>query len=150
MLDQELPLCREVEDVGQIFLAIEALRYGYGRGTFTVPALLIQIPEAIYDSTRQEALLPANMSSPDILELATRIPLPRSTSTIYLSPTSLSNDLPDERRVSGVVNESMEHDSVPRLNESSLPPMDGGFHAWSYVRVSSLLPDLRGLTLVFC
>ncbi|KAK7462382.1 hypothetical protein VKT23_007981 [Stygiomarasmius scandens] len=107
------------------------------------------------------------MVSPDTLELATRTPLPKSTSTIYLSSVSpqrlssstLGSDVSDsERRVSYITehasntqseggvnaddtdtvsaglntNDSNDPD-IPRLNESSLPPMDEGFHAWSYL-----------------
>ncbi|KAK7462385.1 hypothetical protein VKT23_007984 [Stygiomarasmius scandens] len=97
------------------------------------------------------------MASPDILELATRTPLPGSTSTVYLSSTFRPSSILDsdvsgnERRVSGhdsvsqfvqtntnlrVVADLGGDDSnpdVPRLNESSLPPMDEGFHAWSFL-----------------
>jgi hypothetical protein len=85
------------------------------------------------------------MASTDTLELATLTALPQSTSTVYLSseerlPTITGNENGAFAAItlSGDVNTVGDIDNsnpgIPRLNESSLPPMDGGFHAWSYVR----------------
>ncbi|THU90977.1 MFS general substrate transporter [Dendrothele bispora CBS 962.96] len=68
------------------------------------------------------------MASADTLELATRVPLPKSSSTVYLAPGRTHPTLSPEDRDSDP--------DIPRLNESSLPPMDGGLQAWSYLIAS--------------
>lgn len=51
------------------------------------------------------------------IELAMRIPLPASTSTIFVEQTQ----------------EIEQTESPSRRHESSLAPTDGGFGAWSFV-----------------
>ena len=57
----------------------------------------------------------------DSVELATRMPLPPSTSTIYLDRT---------RSVTTVHN---SFDDTASQNVVMLPPADGGFGAWAFV-----------------
>ncbi|KAJ4498930.1 hypothetical protein C8R41DRAFT_816916 [Lentinula lateritia] len=62
------------------------------------------------------------------IELALQIPLPASSSTLYLNPP-VSVALPSDSfsRVNNVP-------SINR-NQSFLPPVDKGFGAWSFVHI---------------
>ncbi|KAF5345522.1 hypothetical protein D9758_012014 [Tetrapyrgos nigripes] len=108
-----------------------------------------------------------SMSSPDVFELATRIPLPQSASTVYLSSSDDLSDvsdvagratalpstngsvaeeyISDQNRLGGHSTQSGIDDgdsNIPRLNESSLPPMDKGFGAWSYLTAAFLVETI--------
>ncbi|KAF5340127.1 hypothetical protein D9758_013148 [Tetrapyrgos nigripes] len=95
----------------------------------------------------EDPLFSIAMASLDTLELATRTPLPQSTSTVHSHSqqrlpvvngnTSPVSTVPDatapERNVDDINTVDDDDPNLPRLNESSLPPMDGGYHAWSYL-----------------
>lgn len=64
------------------------------------------------------------------VELALQIPLPTSSSTLDLNSRSVSvvlqSDIPSVDSVASI-----------HRNQSSLPPVDRGFGAWSFVRIPS-------------
>ncbi|KAL1727136.1 major facilitator superfamily domain-containing protein [Schizophyllum commune] len=71
-----------------------------------------------------------NESCKNSVELATRTPLPQSTSTLYFTRTreggeSTGSTAEDGRRSS--------ESSIPAWASSQLPPVDGGFGAWSFL-----------------
>lgn len=86
--------------------------------------------------TRSHILLSTTMSNAsennlESIELAMQIPLPASN----LNPSSVSVNavLPSDDGFSSI-------DSIPSINrnQSSLPPVDKGFGAWSFVRILGL------------
>ena len=63
-----------------------------------------------------------------ILKLATQTPLPLSTDSLETRASSRISD------TFLVETEDDTYGDDRRANESSLPPVDGGFNAWSFVR----------------
>lgn len=68
----------------------------------------------------------------DAIELARRIPLPPSSSTVFMVPSDTPNDKESLRTSS---REEMSR------NLSSLAPVDGGFGAWSFVGLPVSIPN---------
>jgi hypothetical protein len=79
------------------------------------------------------------MEPPDSIELAFHVPLPPSTSTLFVdSEPSPGNQLASRH----------SRETLRSVNEVALPPADGGFGAWSFVRKRSNYGlDMRHLTL---
>ncbi|KAJ7133632.1 major facilitator superfamily domain-containing protein [Mycena epipterygia] len=63
----------------------------------------------------------------DGIEMASRVPLPSSTSTVFIASEVLSHD------DSAFSNDSTVIPSLGGINESALPPVDRGIGAWSFL-----------------
>ncbi|KAJ7506707.1 MFS general substrate transporter [Mycena galericulata] len=80
----------------------------------------------------------------DEIELPFRVPLPPSTSTLFID-----SETSDTQSVS-----SRSRDSLRSMNEVTLPPADGGFGAWSFLAAAFIVdaivwgfPDAYGVFL---
>lgn len=70
-----------------------------------------------------------------VLELARTLPLPPSTSTLYLQNNASANV---SRSISESLSDNLDDSQAEGIRTASaLAPVDGGFGAWSYVSLTS-------------
>ncbi|KAJ6508307.1 major facilitator superfamily domain-containing protein [Mycena sanguinolenta] len=77
-------------------------------------------------------------AQPDEMELASRTPLPASTSTLFVSSDTQSHNLHPDHGNSA--SSSNSRDMLGNaLNESALPPVDRGLGAWSFLAAAFMV-----------